>query len=401
MSNLTQQAVTTTIAYAAESTYGVSALPANGKALRRVSSTIATAKDTFKSAEVRPDQMVSDMRHGLHKVGGTVACELSTQSYDDLLAALLRGTWTAGVTASQTDFTSVTASASAGTFTNGSGSWITKGFKPGDVVRFAGLTQAGNNAKNFRILSLTASDLSVYPPPLDMTAESNFTVAVVGQKLLVGQAQPSFTIEQNYPDIDVSEVFTGMRVDKGQFKLPVNGMATVDFDFIGQDGKVLNGGAAPYFTSPTAAPTTGILAGPSGSIEVGGISQGVITACDFMVSHSCVAPAVVGSVISPNVYYGRTEITGTISAYLQDASLVNAFLAETEVDIVVQLDAAPPAGGGPSEFLCFGFHRVKFTGATKTIAGDNGVIVTLPFESLLANAANSDASSMVIQRSNA
>jgi hypothetical protein len=179
-------------------------------------------------------------------------------------------------------------------------------------------------------------------------------------------------------------------------------MATIDIDFVGQDGKVLTGGSAPYFPNPTAAPNTGILAGPSGSIDIGGTSQGVVTACDFMIAHSCSAPAVVGSVISPNIFYGRTEISGTIAAYLQDASLLNAFLMESEIDIVVQLDAAPPADGSAPDFLCFGFHRVKFTGATKTLAGDGGVIVTLPFESLLANATNgNDASSVVIQRSNA
>lgn len=396
----TQQAVTASIAYAAESTFGVSALATSGKVMRRVSSTLTTGKDTFKSAEVRTDQQVADMRHGMHKAAGSVSCELSTQSFDDLIAALCRSAWVTGITASQTDFTSVTANAAASTFTNGSGSWITKGFKVGDVVRFASLGVAANNAKNFRILSITASAITVFPAPVDMTAQSTFTVAVQGSKLLLGNAQPSFSIEQNYSDIDVSELFTGMRVDKGQFKLPVSGMATVDFDFVGQDGKVLTGSAAPYFTTPTAAPTTGILAGPSGSIDVGGTSLGIITACDFLIGHSCSAPGVVGSNITPNVYYGTSEVTGTISAYLQDASLLNAFLNESEIAISVELDAAPPAGGGAPDFLRFTFPRVKFTGATKTLAGDGGVIATLPFQALLASAVGSDASSIVIQRSN-
>jgi hypothetical protein len=403
---ITQQAVTVSIAYAREAAFGTAAAAASGKLLRRVQSTLATSKDTFASNEVRTDQQIADLRHGLHKVGGTVACELSTASFDDLIESLLRGRWAAGVTAAPGDFTSITASNANSTFTNASGSWLDKGFKRGDVVRFTNLPDpyGANNNKNFRITNATAAAITVFPAPIDMPAEVSFAVAVVGQKLTVGTEQDSYTIEQANPDIGVSEIFTGCRVDKGQFKLPVNGMATVDLDFMGQDGQVLSGASSPYFIAPTAAPTTGILAGPSGSVSIGGVAQGVVTALDFTVAHSCTAPAVVGSVIAPNIYYGRTEVTGTLSAYLQDQSLLAAFLGEQETDVAVQLDAAPPADGSAPDFLCFGFHRIKFTGATKTVAGDGGVVVQLPFTALLANSTTSpdlDGATMVIQRSNA
>lgn len=400
----TQSAVNVTLIAAAETTLGTAASTAAGKVIRRVSSSLTAAKDSFTSNEVRPDFQVADMRHGLRKVQGTVSSELSTQSYDDFLEALLRGTWVAGISGSNTDFTSLTASSSTSSFGGASGSFITKGFKQGDVVRLSGAgLPAANVGKNFRITALTATQMSVFPPPVDMTAQATFTLSVQGKKLLNGTQKRSFTLEQLHGDIGMSEQFTGCRVSQGQFKAPPNGMATVDFDFVGVGANVLTAAASPYFITPTAAPITGALAGPSGSIEIAGTQLGIVTSLDFALNNSCSTNAVVGSTSSPDVWYSRAVLTGNVSAYLTDASLIQAFLNESEINVTTELDALPPAGGGASDFLCFNMRRVKFSACTKSVAADGGVIATFPFQALLANNTanpNIDPSTIVIQRSN-
>ncbi|MCL5460040.1 hypothetical protein M3M33_15495, partial [Loigolactobacillus coryniformis] len=48
-----------------ESTWGTAPAAGTGRLVRRVTCDIATAKESFKSSELRPDYQLSDLRHGL------------------------------------------------------------------------------------------------------------------------------------------------------------------------------------------------------------------------------------------------------------------------------------------------------------------------------------------------
>lgn len=396
-----QNAVNVTLAYGPETTFGVAAATNAGKLLRRVSSSLATTKEAFASNEVRPDQQVSDLRHGMRRASGGFEGELSLQTYDDLIEALLRGTWASGVSLSETGLTSVVASASAKTFTFTGGDPVSIGLRVGDVIRFSGLTPTTNNGKNFRITGFGGTSnrtVSVHPAPADVsTPDTSFGVSVVGKKLLMGTERRSFTIQQHMEEIDITELFTGCRVGTSSFQMPPNGMATASFEVLGKDGQVLTGVNAPYFISPTVAPNTAILTAVSGSMRLAGVERSVVTGLDFQVALNLSSQPVVGAQTAPEVFYGRSVVTGNVSAYLEDESLINVFLNEEEVDIQAVMESGTSVG---LDFLSFKFSRVKLSGASKTIGPDGGVIATFPFQALLPSAAGQDASSLVIQRSN-
>lgn len=386
-----QSNVNVSVRYAPETTFGTAGTGA--KALRRVSSSLNLTKDAFTSNEVRTDQQVFDARHGVRRVAGGIQGELSTQTWDDFLEASLRGTWATGGTGSNTQHTSLTVSGSA--FVAAAGSFLTQGFKIGDVVRLAGFSHA-NVGRNFRITALTATNMTVFPTPAAMTAQTTFTIAAAGRKLTTGTQRRSFTVEQNYPDTDFSEVFLGCRVASLSLGLPPTGMATIGVDFQGRDGQYLSAPSAPFYASPTAETTTGILTGLSGSLVIDGVASAIVTGLDLQVQNNLSSTPVVGSPIVPEIFYGRTVVTGNVSVYLDDENLMNVFLNEEEIDIVAQLDAA-----GSTDFLCVAVNRVKFTGASKTVGPDGGVIVQFPFQALLrTGAATYDSSTIVIQRSN-
>lgn len=392
-----QSNVNVVLRYAAESTFGTAAAAGGtSQSLRRMSSTVVLSKDSFTSNEVRSDQQVFDARHGVRRVQGQIQGELSTQTYDDFVEAALRGTWATGVSATCVSFTSVSVSGSA--FVAASGSFITTGFKVGDIVRLTGT--AANTGKNFRITALTATNMTVTPTPSAMTAQTTGSIAVAGKKLTNGVVTRSFTLEQHYPDPDISELFTGVRIGDMGVSLPPTGMATINFGVQGKDGQVLTSATAPYFTSPTAETTTGILAGVNGSLQLNGAASAIVTQLDFQLTNNLSSQPVVGATVVPEIFYGRSVIQGTVSAYLSDETLVNVFLNESEVDIIAQLEASNTS---PADFLCFRFHRVKFTGVNKTIGADGGVIAQFPFQALLKTGGTGttfDQSTMVIQRSN-
>jgi hypothetical protein len=401
-----QDAVEVSIAYAKESTFGTAASASGGKYIRRVSTNLAVSKDSFQSNEVRTDAEVSDLRHGVRRVGGNIESELSLQTWDDWLESLLRGTWAAGLTASQTDFTSVVASASAGTFTFAGGDPVTKGLRIGDVFRFTSGVVSPNVNKNFRITGFGGTSnrtVSVTPSPYaDIgTAVTTFALAVTGKKLVTGVTKDSYTVEKILPELDISERYVGCRISQGSFSMPPNGMATASWEIMGQDGTILTGASSPYFTTIAAAPNTGIFAGTSGSLRLNGAERAVLTSFQLNINNNCSTTPVCFANVAPDVFYGRRVVTGSVSAFLENEGLINAFMNESEVDLTAQLDLSLASGATAAEFLVFNMQRVKFSSYTSEAGADGGVIATFQFQALLATAGSGkDGTSLTIQRSN-
>ncbi|CAB4122361.1 hypothetical protein UFOVP32_12 [uncultured Caudovirales phage] len=392
----------TQIVYKPETTFGVAASATAGQLLRRVSTSLATNKDTFTSAEVRSDMQIADVRHGARSVRGNVEGELSTQSYDDWLEALMRGTWAAGVSTSPTDFATGVTVAGSGTGStltfSGAGNLLTKGFKVGDIVRATGLTATANNNVNLRITALTSTVMTVYPAlTVQVQQATGWTVSVPGKKLTMGTIQRSFTLEQQLSDIAVYEQYTGVRIGGAQFAAQPNGISTVSWELMGQNGTA---GSGPYFASPTAQTNTGVVSGVDGALRLNGKEQAVVTGAQLNFTNNLSMGPVIGSTVSPNIFYGRMVCTGSVSAYLEDVSLISAFLNESEIDLVLQLEAS---GTDPQDFLAFNMQRIKLNGATKTIGADGGVIAQFPFQALLKSGGTGtayDQSTLTIQRSN-
>lgn len=410
-----QNQVTAEVVVCPEATFGTapSAGSASAKKLRRVSTSLALGKDVFQSAEARPDQQVADMRHGTKRPGGGIEGELCNVAYDDLIAALLRTTFVAGTTTLAATYTTIAATNTSGTVgEDGSigtlvwtaGDPVTEGFRVGDVVRLTGAGFGANAAKNFRIISFGGTSnrtITVTPSPAVVAAQAGTSIGVAGRKALIGTDKPSFTLEQSFGDIDMSELFVGMRVGSGAFRVPPNGMATVSFGFMGQNMSVKEGADAPYFTAPTAIGTDGIFAGPQGALRFAGVEQAVVTGVDINVDLGLSADPVVGRDTVPAIFYGVTQVNGSVSLFLEDATTLNAFINESQVELVVMVDS----GAEPANFLCFNMQRVKLGGATKTVAAQGGVVQTHPFTALLVTGpattnGGKDVSSLVIQRSN-
>src|SRR4029077_2884362 len=173
--------------------------------LRRVSSSLKLAKDTYKSNEIRPDRQIFDFRHGIRRVTGSISGEWSPGTYFDFFEAALRATRAPAVTGSPADFTSGAASASAKTFTFASGDAAAKGFRVGDIIQFTGLTATGNNSVNYLVTTITGAGtvLGVLPAPTDMAADTTFTVAQTGSTVSMptsGFVSRKFAFEHQFTD---------------------------------------------------------------------------------------------------------------------------------------------------------------------------------------------------------
>lgn len=360
-----------------------------GQILRRVTSTMKLAKDTYQSNEINASRQIEDFRHGVKRATGNVITgEYSPGTYWDFFEAALRGTAASAVSGSNTDFTNVQATGS--TFVFNAGDPVSVGFRVGSIIQFSSLSEATNNGKNFLITGFGGTSnrtVTVYPTPTSMGADTGFTVAEVGQSLFMpasNHVKRKFAIEHYFSDISIARLFTEVRIDGFTWQLPPTGISTIDFPGMGRDMEVYEGTDSPFFSSPTAATTTGLAAGVNGALFFQGTRVGVCTGLNFQAQLSGSSDAVVGQNYVPEIFQGRMNLTGQATILLEDATFINYFKNETEISLLAFLtsnsdDDSPAA----SIYL----PRIKLGDADSPLQGETGVVQTCPFQALKADGA--------------
>lgn len=354
--------------------------------MRRVTSTIDLAKASYQSNEILPSQQIRDMRHGVRAVQGSLNGELSVGGYQGPLESVLRQVvQTAATSGPLTNVTAASNGGGAGTFTRAAGSWLTDGFKIGDVVNSTGWATTGvpNNNHYAVITALTATVMTLQT--IDKVAigakasGDNVTIVAVGKKTWVpqsGQTRDYWTIEHWFSDIAQSEQFVDCVFTGANINLPPSGMATIELPVMGLDAEY---GTAEYFTSPAAPATGAILAAVTGMLFVDGVLVGLLTGLTINIAGNYTVPnGVVGSNKNPDIFSGKIVVTGQATVLFTDATMRDKFVNETEASIVAVFAGSNVAN--PS-FTSFVMSRVKFSGATKD-DGETGLTLTMPYQAL-------------------
>ncbi|MPZ41309.1 MAG: hypothetical protein GEU95_25335 [Rhizobiales bacterium] len=358
-----------------------------GQILRRVSSSLTLNKDTYQSNEIRSDRQIADFRHGVKRPQGNISGELSPLTYGDFFQAACRGTWAVGVSLTESALTSVAADNATSKFTFGGGDPIALGLRVGHVVRFTDATS--NDGENFVILGFGGTgnrEVTVYPAPETQAADTAFTVTSAGKRLIVpssGFVSRKFAIEIWNQDVDVARVFTECRCGGFNVQLPPTGLGTVDFDFMGRNMKPFSGVDAPFFTSPAAETTTGLVASVNGLLRVSGETVAVVTGLNIQMQLNPSADPVIGSDLVPEIFLGRANVTGQMTAFFENVDLINDFVNESEIEILAYL-TTNNALNAPA--LTFYLPRVKLGGADLQTQGEGGQAITLPYQALKSTA---------------
>lgn len=367
------------VALKKETTWGTAAGAGSAQIMRRTQSTLNLKKNKYDSQELRSDFQRADMRHGTRRVEGTLTGEFSGGSYQTLFEAVCRKA-VAGVTT----ISSLTLTTTSTTITRSTGSWITDSLRVGMVFRVTAALAAGSLNRNIAVVGLTATVITylVLDGGAVLASEgptAACTVAVPGKRTYMAtssQTDDSFSIEHWQADISVSELFTGNKVSTAGIKLPATGLATIDWNFMGKDITVAG---SAYFTSPTAASTSGIFAAVNGVLLVGGVAVATVTGMNIDLNGNMSAGEVIGSNVTPDIFEGSMIGGGQFTAYFESNTMLNYFVNETEFEILVFMSASSASA---AEFVALHMPRCKVSDAAKD-DGQKGLVQTLPFDALL------------------
>ena len=194
--------------------------------------------------------------------------------------------------------------------------------------------------------------------------------------LTVGTTPKFFSIEDYAADIDQARLFTGMSVSSMAISLAPNQMVTTTFGMVGKNMTIstvektqdANSGAAPFDAY-------------SGDLAIGNVGNSsavaIVTGLDFTLSNSFAPTFVIGDDSAPSLEYGQAVVEGTLTAYFEDASLINRFLNEVESELVVSVD--DPTGLNAYTFT---FPKIKINSADVGVDGPTSRMISMSFVAL-------------------
>lgn len=214
-----------------------------------------------------------------------------------------------------------------------------------------------------------------YDPFLESAFFNSFSTNV----LKVGTTPKFFSIEDAATDITQFRLFTGMAVSSLAVSIRPNQMVTGTFSMVGKDMSISGTSVDAVKTAPSGNAPFDAYSGALSIGDAGGslTAAAIVTGIDFTINNALAPTFVVGSASTPQLEYGMATVEGTITAYFENAALINRFLNETETALQVVVD--DPTGSSDYTWL---FPRVKINGADVPVDNPTSRIITLPFVAL-------------------
>jgi hypothetical protein len=369
------------LSYVTESTFGVTPTPSPALVqLPYNTHSLEMTKDRVQGNEIQPDRMLRVDRHGNRQAGGDIVVDLRKADFDPFLESAFMSAF-----ADSPTIATLTATSAAGTATLTFASQTIPPFPVGSAITVAGVVPAGFNG-TFTVTACTATSVSY----LNATTGPQTTAGTIKNRALkIGTTPKSFSIEDAAADISQFRLFTGMTVDTLSVSIAPNSMISATFSMVGKDMTISGTSVDPTKTaSSTNQPFdaySGVMAIGNASAVGGLTSVAIITGIDFTVSNALAPTFVVGSDSTPQLEFGMATVEGTITAYFEDAALINRFVSETTS--AFQVTVNDPSGASN---YTFHFPRVKINGASVPVDGPTSRIVTLPFVALYDTAENSN-----------
>lgn len=197
-------------------------------------------------------------------------------------------------------------------------------------------------------------------------------------ELKQGVIRRSFTIERQFTDIDVPEYW----------RFPGSEVASIAFSTQEAGGSVFIDCASSWISRQQEIATS-LIAGATyadpatnedpfasfeASISIDGVGTVPLTEFSFTPDNGHERRNVIGSPLTIRPSVKMFNITGSLSAFFEDAALISNFLGESEVPLSINF--TDPAGNSQ----LWEFPRVKLTSGRADASGEDDITTPLTFD---------------------
>ena len=354
--------------------------------LRFTNESLNYSAQTAVSEEIRSDRQVSDIIRTGVESGGDVGVELSFGAFDDLFEGMLYNDWTAekdsaaGSPESPPFVIAAVAGSPQAQSTISVGSPDTGFLDSLTVGAFIEVTNSGASPTNdgfYRVDDVVAGIATVSPQmPSDLTEN----IRIRESHLRNGVTLKSFLLEKAFTDVGEFFTFTGMRVGTANISIAPGAILTGSFGFSGENASmqgtsIISGLLSPE-TIPVATNDVYNAVDNVGNVLIDGVVDPDVcfTEISFDVENNLRFQPCIGQLESSGIGVGRTQISGTLSAYFINRTFFEKYLNFDTVSVSFTVtDAA-----GNTYLL--DFPSVKFTNGEVVAGGnDEDVLVTIEF----------------------
>lgn len=369
--------------YVLESAYGTTPTTPAFKRIRHTGCTLGVQRGSLQSEELRPDRQIADFRLGAISVAGDLNTELSFESFDDFLEAVLMGTWAPKATKAAITLSAANADDS---FNDSGNGFITAGFQVGDVIQTTGFATPANNG-TWIIASVAAGKITVTLPGggaaaiVDEAAGASVTVETATKVLKAGTVRRSFSILRHFTDIAATgdgepyHLFNGVEFNTLALAVNPTAIVTANFGTLGRQG-VEPSNTPPAGATFAEAPDTAPLDAFTGALMSGVTVVGEVTEFSINLENGLEVRNVVGSKFTLRPSVGRSNLTGNATVYFEDSTFIKKFLNEENTSLSIEL----PDGEGNS--YVFTVPRFKFTGGQPDVSGQGSITLAMPFQGI-------------------
>ncbi|WP_444941250.1 phage tail tube protein [Microbulbifer sp. ZKSA004] len=277
------------MAYTAESTYGVTPGSPSFKAIRNKGTTLGQDIEGSIDEELRDDRQIVDYDCTGKNLGGDININFSYGSFDDFLEAVTMGTWE-------------------------------------------------------------------------------------NDKLTTGKTRRSFTIERRFGDITDKAYhrYRGCEINALNLSIAPRARVTGSLTVLSKD-LTLGVSSLPGSTY-TAATTSEVFKSFRGVVQEGSTDLAVATEITFSLNNNLEPRWVIGSETTDEPGVGRSNVSGQMSVYFKNSTLLEKFLNQEASSLKFSLvDAA-------GNTYVFTLPRIKYTGGKVDVSGEGAIILPLPFQ---------------------
>lgn len=300
------------LVYAKEKIFGTQDASASGIILRQTGFDLTPNRNYIENAELRRDGMKAPGRGGAFRGSGFANGQLSFGTYDDLFAAALGNyNWDAANKVSlrssvPSQCGTLAVDSAAKTITRAAGSFVTDGYRIGDVARTVGFADAGNNG-SFVISSVTALALTFSTVTTFVTA----TASAVPKIAL--DVRPSFTFQKEHLANGFFFPYLGGVVGGFEMEGKPNAAIELKFDFLTKS--VSAESTSSIFTNYTQPNTNDLITSWEGQIKIAGSVAANVTNWKYKFNRNLDSAEVVGSSALYDIQPQEAEVSGSMDLY--------------------------------------------------------------------------------------